>query len=77
MELEVRGDRRPYPMLKAIEAMKRLNGDGVIQVVTGHPPALETIPPQAQRLGFSTAIEETALTEWVIALWREGQEKAS
>ena len=76
MELDVRGDICPYPMMKAIEAMKRLKGDKVIKVITDHSPALETIPPQAQRLGFSAVIEDVAPAEWVITLRREAEEKA-
>ncbi len=76
MELDVRGDICPYPMMKAIEAMKHLKGDKVIKVIADHSPALETIPPQAQRLEFSVVIEDVAPAEWVITLRREAEEKA-
>ena len=46
--LDVRGEICPYPMLKTNEA---LDGDQkdvqVLDVLTDHPPALSTVPPQA------------------------------
>ncbi len=75
MKLDVRGEICPYPMLKAVEAMRRLKGDEPIEVITDHAPALETIPTQARRLGFSVSIEQTALAEWVLTLRREIQVK--
>ncbi len=71
MKLDVRGEICPYPMLKAVEAMKRLPENEVLQVVTDHAPALESIPTQARRLGFSVRIEQTGNPEWVITLERE------
>jgi len=41
-----------------------------LEVVTDHPPALETIPTQAARLGFRTEVEETGASEWRITITR-------
>lgn len=71
MKLDVRGEICPYPMLKAVEAMKRLPKDEVLEVVTDHAPALETIPTQARRRGFIVEIEQTGTPEWIITLTRE------
>ena len=71
MRLDVRGEICPYPMLKAVEAMKRLPEGEVLEVITDHAPALETIPTQARRLGFRVKIEQTGNPEWVITLTRE------
>ncbi len=71
MKLDVRGEICPYPMLKAVEAMKRLPDGEVLEVITDHPPALETIPTQARRRGFVVHIEQTGNPEWVITLRRE------
>lgn len=72
-QLDVRGEICPYPMMKTVQALKKLQaGDDGLEVFTDHPPALETIPTQAVRLGFSTRIEETNSSEWRIVLTRSG-----
>lgn len=73
MKLDVRGEICPYPMLKAIEAMRAAPDGEIIEVFTDHPPCLETIPPQAARLGFEVHIAETGSPEWVITLSRRQQ----
>jgi tRNA 2-thiouridine synthesizing protein A len=74
MVLDVRGEVCPYPMLKAVEAMKRLQGAETIVVVTDHAPCLETIPPQAPRYGYAYAVEVTGSPEWTITLTPKGGE---
>ncbi len=71
MKLDVRGEICPYPMLKAVEAMKRLPEGEILEVITDHAPALETIPTQAHRLGFKAEIRQTGNPEWVIVLTKE------
>jgi len=71
MKLDARGEICPYPMMKAVEAMRALPDGEVLEVYTDHPPCLETIPTQAERLGFDTAIEETGSPEWRITLTRK------
>jgi tRNA 2-thiouridine synthesizing protein A len=68
-ELDVRGDICPYPMLKTVQALKALSPDDAgLEVVTDHAPALDTIPTQAARLGYTAAIQETGSPEWRITL---------
>jgi tRNA 2-thiouridine synthesizing protein A len=70
-ELDVRGEICPYPMMKTVQALKKLkSGDSGLEVITDHAPALETIPTQAARLGFTTEIEETGTPEWRLRLTR-------
>ncbi|MCL4458908.1 MAG: sulfurtransferase TusA family protein [Chloroflexi bacterium] len=71
MIVDVRGETCPYPMLKAVEAMKKAPPGEVIEVYTDHAPALETIPTQAKRLGFTVEIEQTGSPEWRITLKRD------
>lgn len=75
-QLDVRGEICPYPMMKAVQALKKLKpGDAGLEVITDHAPALETIPTQAARLGFTSQIEETGSPEWRILLTRSGDAK--
>jgi len=70
-KLDVRGEICPYPMMKAVKALKKLKqGEDELIVITDHAPALETIPTQAVRLGFAAEIEETGSPEWQITLRR-------
>ena len=69
MILDVRGEICPYPMMKAVDAMKKLKGKNEsIEVITDHAPCLETIPMQASRLKWSVNIEEVGPPEWQITL---------
>jgi tRNA 2-thiouridine synthesizing protein A len=71
--LDVRGEICPYPMMKAVEALKKLRPDeDILEVVTDHAPALTTIPWEAAKLGFEADIEETGSPEWRIILRRSG-----
>lgn len=70
--LDVRGEICPYPMMRTVSALKKLPADArTLEVVTDHAPALETIPTQAARLGFTTAVEEVGGSEWRITLTRD------
>ncbi|MFQ5594857.1 MAG: sulfurtransferase TusA family protein [Anaerolineae bacterium] len=73
MELDVRGEICPYPMMKAVEALKKLSDGEILEVITDHAPALETIPTQAVRLGYDATIAETGSPEWRITLQPKGQ----
>ena len=69
--VDVRGEICPYPMMRTVSALKKLSIDeSTLEVVTDHPPALETIPTQAARLGFRTEVEETGASEWRITITR-------
>jgi TusA-related sulfurtransferase len=69
--LDVRGEICPYPMMRTVSALKKLSsGDRLLEVVTDHAPALDTIPTQAARLGFRTEIQEAGGSEWRILLTR-------
>lgn len=72
MELDVRGEICPYPMLKAVEAMKKLKGTDEVVVFTDHAPCLETIPPQAGKYGYTYQVEENGGAEWTITLIPNG-----
>lgn len=71
MELDVRGEICPYPMMKAVEALRALPKGELLEVYTDHAPCLETIPTQGARLGFETSIEQIGSPEWRITLRRK------
>jgi len=68
MKVDVRGEVCPYPMLKAVDAMKKLKGREEVILITDHAPCLETIPPQAPRFGYACSVVETGSPEWTITL---------
>ena len=68
MELDVRGEICPYPMMKAVEAMKKLQANENVVVITDHAPCLDTIPPQAGRYGYYANVKKTGSPEWTITL---------
>lgn len=72
MKLDVRGEVCPYPMLKAVEAMRKVKGREDVVVITDHAPCLETIPPQASRHGYEYSVRETGSPEWTITLTPKG-----
>ncbi len=68
--LDVRGEICPYPMLRAKEAMEGAAVGEVLELLTDHPPALTTVPWQAQKLGFTADVRELGGAEWEITLSR-------
>ncbi|MBI2887259.1 MAG: sulfurtransferase TusA family protein [Chloroflexi bacterium] len=71
VEVDVRGEICPFPMMKAVEAMKKAEPGEVIHMLIDHAPALETIPTQAARLGWQWQVEEVDAAEWLMVLTRE------
>jgi tRNA 2-thiouridine synthesizing protein A len=68
MKLEVRGEICPYPQVKTVTALKKLAPSDQLEVLTDHPPALETLPAQAAWLGYVVEIAEVGTAEWCIML---------
>jgi tRNA 2-thiouridine synthesizing protein A len=67
--LDVRGEICPYPMMKTNEELdKNRPGVPVLDVLTDHPPALSTIPPQAMKRGYEVEIDEIDNGEWRLRL---------
>jgi tRNA 2-thiouridine synthesizing protein A len=68
MKLDVRGEICPYPQVKTVAALKKLAAGDQLEVLTDHPPTLETVPAQAARLGYVAEISEVGTAEWCIVL---------
>ena len=69
--LDVRGEICPFPMLKAVEQLKKLKNDDALEVLTDHAPALSTIPWEAAKLGYTTTIEPAGTAQWRLYLSRD------
>lgn len=72
-QLDVRGEICPYPMMRAVEALKKLPADEGLEVLTDHPPALTTIPWEAAKLGYTADLEESGQSEWKITLEKSAE----
>ena len=69
--LDVRGEICPYPMLRTTRELDDVQpGGGRLYVVTDHPPALATIPPEAMKRGYGCEIEELKPGEWRIDIFK-------
>jgi tRNA 2-thiouridine synthesizing protein A len=68
MKLDVRGEICPYPQVKTVTVLKKLAPSDQLEVLTDHPPALETLPAQAAWLGYVAEIAEVGTAEWCIML---------
>ncbi|MFB0900590.1 MAG: sulfurtransferase TusA family protein [Dehalococcoidia bacterium] len=67
--LDVRGEICPYPMIKTNQFLdQNIENIQQVEVITDHPPALSTIPPEAIKRGFACEINETKNGEWAILL---------
>jgi tRNA 2-thiouridine synthesizing protein A len=67
--LDVRGEICPYPMLKTNEMLDgNQKGVQILDVLTDHPPALSTVPPQAMKRGYEVEIDELSAGEWRLRL---------
>jgi tRNA 2-thiouridine synthesizing protein A len=70
MRLDVRGEICPYPQVKTVAALRKLPPNEELEVLTDHPPTLETVPAQAARFGYTAEIRAIGTAEWCIVLRR-------
>jgi len=68
MKIDVRGEICPYPQVKTLAALKKLQPNEELEVLTDHPPTLEMVPAQAARFGYAAEIKAVATAEWCIVL---------
>ena len=70
--LDVRGEICPYPMLRTNKELDEVHpGISALDVLTDHPPALSTIPPEAMKRGYGCEIDEVREGEWMIRLFKD------
>ena len=70
--LDVRGEICPYPMMRTNQELDdTVPPLSKLEVLTDHPPALSTIPPEAMKRGYGCEIEEEKPGEWRIKLFKD------
>ncbi len=76
--LDVRGEICPYPMMKTVEALRQtpLEDAAVLEVLTDHPPALESIPLYVATMGYRCTIDDVGGGTWRIRITRAGPSDA-
>ena len=68
-QLDLRGEICPYPMMLTNKELdEKRHGIKELEILTDHPPALSTIPPEALKRGYDCQIEEIKNGEWKIQL---------
>ncbi len=70
IKIDARGEVCPTPLMMATKALKEATAGEAVEVVIDYGPSLDTIPPQARRLGWEAAVETTGQGEWTITLTR-------
>ena len=69
--VDTRGEVCPTPLMMATKALKgAAPGEGV-QVIIDYALSLDTIPPQAKRLGWEAEVTSSGESEWTITLTRK------
>ena len=70
VRIDARGEVCPTPLMMATQALKAAAPEDAVQVIIDYAPSLDTIPPQARRLGWDASVEPTDESEWTITLTR-------
>ncbi len=69
--LDVRGEICPYPLMRTNQELDESDPALMeLDVLTDHPPALSTIPPEAMKRGYGCELEEESPGEWRIKLFK-------
>ena len=57
-EVNAIGDICPIPLVKAKEAIKELNGEGVVEVLVDNEIAVQNLTKMAQQKGYGNKVSE-------------------
>ena len=66
--LDMRGERCPTPLVKAMEAMKSAEKGQFIDMITDFLPAILTVSNAALKEGWNINVELIAEKEWIVRL---------
>ena len=67
-EVNAIGDICPIPLVKAKEAIKELNGAGVVEVLVDNEIAVQNLTKMAQQKGYGCASEKVKDQEYRVTL---------
>lgn len=70
IEVDVRGEVCPVPLIKSMEAMKNASNDQVIELLTDFKPAVFVVMNAAMNQGWDVGIKQQAESEWKLSLSR-------
>ena len=70
IEVDVRCEVCPVPLIKSIEAMKNASNDQVIELLTDFKPAVFVVMNAAMNQGWDVGIKQQAESEWKLSLSR-------
>lgn len=70
IQIDARGEVCPTPLMLATKALKEAPDGEALEILIDYSPALDTIPPQAKRLGWNAEVTATGESEWSIVLTR-------
>lgn len=68
LELDVKGEVCPAPLIKAMDAMKSARTGQEIDMVTDFLPAVLTVTNAALKENWNIKIEKTGIQEWKVRL---------
>lgn len=70
IQIDARGEVCPTPLMVVTKTLKDAPDGEAVQVLIDYGPSLDTITPQAKRLGWEAEVETTGDSEWTITLTR-------
>jgi TusA-related sulfurtransferase len=53
---DTRGKVCPYPLIKALEAMKKLQKGDTLELLTDEPLAIKSVPAECKKYGFKVKV---------------------
>ena len=71
--LDVRGLTCPYPVIYTRKALKQIEDNAILEVVTDNPPSCETVPAAARDEGHEVlGVERIDAGVWRILIRKRG-----
>jgi len=73
VKLNIEGEICPYPLIITIKKYQEIkedfdSGKKILEVITDHPPASETIPREFKKRGFRVEVEKISPSKWRIII---------
>ncbi len=72
VSIDVRGKICPYPVVVALEHLKKLSSGETLEIFTDEPLATRSVPEEAKRLGYDVSVEGVD-NGWKIIIKKRGE----